>query len=92
MTDREDFKGYAGTVPDLSGTYYCKRSIVEGAGRASQYLAGICPMSRNSDGTYSIKLLGYTFNECIEIVPVGENQYIVKDNGSESFIFQDLHV
>ena len=87
MTDREDFKGYAGTVPDLSGTYYCKRSIVEGAGRASQYLAGICPMSRNSDGTYSIKLLGYTFNEGIEIVPVGENQYIVKDNGSESFAY-----
>ena len=87
MTDREDFKGYAGTVPDLSGTYYCKRSIVEGAGRAFQYLAGICPMSRNSDGTYSIKLLGYTFNEGIEIVPVGENQYIVKDNGSESFAY-----
>lgn len=87
MTDREDFKGYAGTVPDLSGTYYCKRSIVEGAGKAFQYLAGICPMSRNSDGTYSIKLLGYTFNEGIEIVPVGENQYIVKDNGSESFAY-----
>lgn len=87
MTDREGFKEYSGTVPDLSGMYYCKRTIVCGAGRAFQYLTGICPLSRNSNGTYSVKLLGYTFNDGIEIVPVGENQYIVKDNGSESFAY-----
>jgi CubicO group peptidase (beta-lactamase class C family) len=87
MTDREGFIPYTGTVPDLSGMYYSKRSIIEGAGRGYQYLSGVYPLARNNDGTYSIKLFGFKFNDGIEVVPVGENQYIFKDNGAETFIY-----
>ena len=87
MTDREGFTPYAGTVPDLSGVYYNKRSIIEGAGRGYQYLTGVYPLSRNNDGTYSIKIFGIKFNDGIEVVPVGENQYIFKDNGAENFVY-----
>lgn len=87
MTDREGFTPYTGTVPDLSGVYYNKRSIIDGAGRGYQYLSGAFPISRNSDGSYSVKIFGITYNDNIGIVPVGENQYIVKDNGSENFVY-----
>lgn len=87
MTDREGFTPYTGTVPDLSGVYYSKRSIIDGAGRGYQYLSGAFPISRNSDGSYSVKIFGITYNDNIGIVPVGENQYIVKDNGSENFVY-----
>ena len=86
-TDREDYKSYDGNLGDISGVYYSKRSICEGPASGMQYMDSVFPLSRNVDGTYSIKLLGITFNDTVKFIPVGENQYIYDSNGMEMFVY-----
>ena len=47
----------------------------------------IFPLSKNDDGTYSVKILGFSFADGIEFVPVAPHQYIYKDNGREKFVY-----
>lgn len=86
-TDREDYKNYDGKDEDISGVYYCKRSICEGAGCGMQYMGDVFPLSRNDDGTYSVKIFGATINDQIKFIPVGDDQYIYADNGMEMFVY-----
>ena len=86
-SDREGFDSYNGTGEDISGVYYTRRAIIDGAASASQYMGQIFPLSKNDDGTYSVKILGFTFADGIEFVPVAPNQYIYKDNGREMFVY-----
>lgn len=86
-TDKEEVKNFGGKVEDISGVYYCKRSICEGAASGTQYLDGVFPLSKNDDGTYSVKIFGVTVNDQIKFIPVGENQYIFADNGRELFVY-----
>lgn len=87
FSDREGFDSYNGTGEDISGVYYTKRTICEGAAKASQYMGQVFPLSKNDDGTYSVKILGFTFADGIEFVPVAPHQYIYKDNGREKFVY-----
>ena len=87
FSDREGFDSYNGTGEDISGVYYTKRTICEGASKASQYMGQVFPLSKNDDGTYSVKILGYSFMDGIEFEPVAPNQYIYKDNGREMFVY-----
>ncbi|MBQ8011772.1 MAG: beta-lactamase family protein [Oscillospiraceae bacterium] len=87
MADREEYRNVSGEDTDISGVYYCKRSICEGAAMAAQYLNGVFPISRNDDGTYAVKLFGITFADGMEFVPIGEHQYILLDNGMEMFVY-----
>lgn len=87
FSDREGFDSYNGTGEDISGVYYTKRTICEGASKASQYMGQVFPLSKNDDGTYSVKILGYSFMDGIEFEPVAPNQYIYKDNGREKFVY-----
>ncbi len=85
--DREEYKNAAAADIDLSGMYYSKRAITEGAGKAMSFLGGTFPITRNDDGTYSVNLLGFSFSEGLEFRRVGENCYINLDNGKESFVY-----
>ena len=87
LSDREGYAGFTGTEEDISGVYYTKRSISEGAARASQYVGQVFPLSRNEDGTYSVKIFGVTFADGIAFVPVAPHQYIYKNNGTEKFVY-----
>ena len=87
MTGREGCGSFVGADEDISGVYYTKRSVVDGAASASQYMAQIFPLSKNDDGTYSVKILGFTFADGIEFEPVAPHQYIFKDNGREMFVY-----
>ncbi|MBR1898942.1 MAG: beta-lactamase family protein, partial [Oscillospiraceae bacterium] len=89
FSDREGFDSYNGTGEDISGVYYTKRTICEGASKASQYMGQVFPLSKNDDGTYSVKVLGYSFMDGIEFEPVAPNQYIYKDNGREMFVYNN---
>ena len=86
-TDREDYKKYDGKSEDISGVYYSKRSICEGPASGMQYMDSVFPLSKNADGTYSIKLFGITFTDSVKFIPVGENQYIYDSNGMELFVY-----
>ena len=87
MTDREEFRNAAAVKndSDIAGTYYFTRSIVKGAAKASMY-SMFFPLSKNSDGTYSAKLLGFKFSD-FEYYSLGNNQYISVDNGREMFVY-----
>ena len=87
LSDREGYGGYNGDDEDISGVYYAKRGIAEGAAMASRYMAMVFPISRNDDGSYSLSILGYSFMDGIEFVPVAPHQYIFKDNGREMFVY-----
>lgn len=86
-TDREDYRNYDGNCGDISGVYYPKRSMCEGPASGMQYMGSVFPLSKNDDGTYSIKLFGITFNDAVKFIPVGENQYIYESNGMEMFVY-----
>ena len=86
-TDRENVSGYDNEAEDISGVYYSKRSICDGAASGIQYMGSVFPLSRNDDGSYSVKLFGITFNDSIKFIPVGENQYIYDSNGMEMFVY-----
>lgn len=86
-TDREDYKDYDGNCEDISGVYYSKRSLCEGPASGMQYMDSVFPLSKNVDGTYSIKLFGIVFNDSVKFIPVGENQYIYESNGMEMFVY-----
>ncbi|MBR3081524.1 MAG: beta-lactamase family protein [Clostridiales bacterium] len=87
MTDREEYRNIAKVKDDkdISGTYYFLRSIIKGAAKASQYTM-FFPLSKNSDGTYSAKLLGFTFSD-FEYYYLGNDQYLSVDNGREMFVY-----
>ena len=85
-TDRDTYRSVSGSQPDISGVYYCKRAICEGAASAAQYMGGLFPLSQNNDGSYSLKLFGLSFGEGLGFVPVGDNQYIMEDNGMEMLV------
>lgn len=87
LTDRAEYKNYAGSQEDISGVYYSKRSICDGAASASQYMGGVFPLSRDNDGSYSISIFGISFADTLRFTPVGENQYIMEDNGGEMFVY-----
>ena len=86
-TDREDYRNYDGNCENISGVYYSKRSFCEGPASGMQYMGSVFPISKNADGTYSIKLFGITFNDTVKFIPVGENQYIYESNGMEMFVY-----
>ena len=87
MTDREEYRNIAKVKDDkdISGTYYFLRSIIKGAAKASQYTV-FFPLSKNTDGTYSAKLLGFTFSD-FEYYYLGNDQYLSVDNGREMFVY-----
>ena len=85
-TDRDTYRSVSGSQPDITGVYYCKRAICEGAASAGQYMGGVFPLSRNDDGSYSVRLFGLSFAEGLSFVPVGDNQYILEDNGMEMLV------
>ena len=87
LSDREGFGNYNGVNEDISGVYYTKRTIVDGAASASQYMAQIFPPCKNDDGTYSMNMLGFTFADGIAFEPIAPHQYIFKDNGREMFVY-----
>lgn len=87
MADREEYRNVSGGGTDISGVYYCKRSICEGAAMAAQYMNGVFPISRNDDGTYAVRMFGITFADGMEFTPIGVNQYILIDNGMEMFVY-----
>ena len=86
-TDRKGIGNDCGNGGDISGVYYCKRSFCEGAASGMQYMGSVFPLSKNDDGTYSVKIFGISFNDSIKFIPVGENQYIYADNGMEMFVY-----
>lgn len=87
MSDREEVRGYDGSGEDISGVYYNKRSICDGAASAVQYTGEVFPLSRNDDGSYSVSLFGISFADGFEFTPVGRDQYIMKGNGLEMFVY-----
>ena len=89
ITDREEYQGapYAGN-PDISGIYRMKRTIARGAGMAYGFMGGLLPWSRNDDGTYSMRLFGKTFGDAT-LIPIAENRYLMRDNGTDTFIFDN---
>ena len=86
VTDRPDYQSAATVEADVSGYYYSRRSLPEGVARAMTYTGGLIPLSRNEDGTYSMKLLGLTLNAA-RLMPLEENQYVLLDNGMEMFMY-----
>ena len=58
-TDRAEYRNASGSQPDISGVYYCKRAICEGAASAGQYMGGVFPLSRNDDGSF-----GHSHGSC----------------------------
>lgn len=87
LNDREEYKNDNGNGEDISGVYYSKRSICMGAAMGMQYTGSVMPLSRNDDGTYSMKMFGITFNDMVKFIPVGEHQYIYDSNGEEMFVY-----
>ena len=85
-TDRAGGSG-GGYSADISGVYYSKRSICTGSAAAMQYMSQVFPLVRNQDGTYSVEIAGFSFDDGMEFVCVGENQYIMKSNGMEQFVY-----
>ena len=86
-TDKEGFEGGAANAVDISGTYYCTRSFCMGSGAATQYMAQVFPLAANDDGSYSVQIAGFSFADGMEFINVGENQYIMKNNGMEQFVY-----
>lgn len=72
---------------DVSGIYYTKRHLCAGPAMAGQYIDSVFPLSRNDDGTYSVKMGPFTFSDGFEFICVGKNQYIMVNNGMEQFIY-----
>ena len=89
ITDRAEYQNasYAGN-PDISGVYQMKRTIACGAGKASGFMGGLFPWSRNEDGAYSMRMFGKTFGSAT-LVPIAENQYVMRDNGMDTFILDN---
>ena len=87
MKDREEYRNAApvNEKEDISGMYYFSRSIVKGAAKAGLYTY-FFPLSKNSDGTYSAKLLGVKFSD-FEYQSLGDGKYISVDNGREMFVY-----
>lgn len=85
-TDREGYKALEGSE-DISGVYYSTRSMVEGPASGMRYMGEVFPLSRNEDGTYSVKLLGVSFNDNVKFIPLGKDQYIFDSNGMEMFVY-----
>lgn len=86
VTDRPEYQKAVPVEADVSGYYYSRRSLPEGVAKAMTYTGGLMPLSRNEDGTYSMKLLGLTLNAA-KLVPLAENQYVMLDNGMEMFMY-----
>ncbi len=92
ITDREAYRDapFAGN-PDISGVYQMKRTIAGGAGRAGGFTGGLLSWSRNDDGTYAMKLFGRTFGSAT-LVPIAQDQYVMRDNGMDTFILDNRGV
>lgn len=86
MMDRPGYQSAAPVEADVSGYYYSRRSLPVGVARAMTYTGGLMPLSRNGDGTYSMKLLGLNLNAS-KLMPLAENQYVMLDNGMEMFLY-----
>lgn len=87
ITEREEYKNEVITEDrDISGFYTMKRNIVKGAARAGQYTGGLMPLSRNDDGTYSMRLLGMDFGDAT-LVQLSDNEYVLTGNGENQYMY-----
>lgn len=87
MTDRPEYRNATMSTTDISGVYFTKRAIIEGAARAGQFMGAVYPLTRNADGSYSLRLFGFQFADGFTFTSVGEDQYILTNNGMESFSY-----
>ena len=92
ITDRAEYQSapFAGN-PDIGGVYQMKRTIARGAGKASGYMGGLLSWSGNGDGTYSMRLFGMSFGSAT-LIPIAQNQYVMRDNGMDTFIYDNRGV
>lgn len=86
ITDREEYRNAYSDDTDISGYYYSKRGITNGAGKAMSITGGFMLWFKNDDGTYSMKLLGIPLDDSV-LVPIGENQFVMQNNGMEMFMY-----
>ena len=87
IREREEYKNAVITEDhDISGFYTMKRNIVKGAAMAGQYTGGLMPLSRNEDGTYSMRLLGMDFGDSL-LVRLSNNEYLLTGNGENQYMY-----
>ena len=90
FTDRDEVKNArADSGADISGIYISKRSIVEGAGMASQYMGGVMPLARNGDGSYSVRLFGLELGGAARLYHISDNIYMMDNNGMSVVMYAD---
>lgn len=87
ITEREEYKNAVITEDtDISGFYTMKRSIVTGAAKASQYMGGVMPLTRNDDGTYSMSLFGMGLGDA-RLVRLSDREYVMTGNGESTYMY-----
>ena len=87
ITEREEYKNAVITEDtDISGFYTMKRSIVTGAAKASQYMGGVMPLTRNDDGTYSMSLFGMGLGDAC-LVRLSDREYVMTGNGESTYMY-----
>ena len=90
VMDREEYQHTV--IPsdaDVSGIYLTRRTIDSGAAKAMTYLGGFMPWAKEADGTYAMKLFGFTMDDSTRLVPVGGHAYVMQANGMEMFMYID---
>ena len=87
ITEREEYKdAVINDDIDISGFYTMKRSIVTGAAKASQYMGGVMPLTRNDDGTYSMSLFGMGLGDAC-LVQLSDREYVMTGNGESTYMY-----
>ena len=87
LTEREGIQNTdIADTEDISGNYYAKRSITAGAAKIMSAMGSLMPWSKNSNGTYSLKLCGIQMGE-EELCKIAEHQYVMKNNGMNMFMY-----
>ena len=87
ITEREEYKdAVINDDIDISGFYTMKRSIVTGAAKASQYMGGVMPLTRNDDGTYSMSLFGMGLGDA-RMVQLSDHEYVMTGNGESTYMY-----
>ena len=80
-----EIKSAGSSEEDISGCYTSKRNIVTGAGKCFLY-GQIMPLSKNDDGTYSVRLFGFDIDNAV-FIPLGGHKYLYVNNGMESIYY-----
>ena len=87
ITERAEYKdAVINDDIDISGFYTMKRSIVTGAAKASQYMGGVMPLTRNDDGTYSMSLFGMGLGDS-RMVQLSDHEYVMTGNGESTYMY-----